>query len=96
MKVKISLVIVFATLVAATWAFGDGFNLVSFPLVPHDNTAQAVFADSMGTGNQVVGGYPAVNSDQVKYFQASNSTWYTAWYKVGGAGPSNVWRGQLS
>lgn len=96
MKVKISLVVVFATLVAATWAFGDGFNLVSWPLIPHDNSTQAVFADSMGNGCQVAGGYPAANSDQVKYFDASTSTWFTAWYKVGGPGPSNQWKGMAT
>ncbi len=96
MKVKISLAVVFATLMAATWAFGDGFNLVSTPLIPHDSGMQAFFADSMGTGCQLTGGYPAASSDQVKWFDAATSIWHTGWYKVGGPGPQNVWQGTLT
>jgi hypothetical protein len=96
MKVKISLVVVFATLIAATWAFGDGFNLVSTPLIPHDSGMQAFFADSMGTGCQLTGGYPATASDQVKWFDTATSIWYSAYYKVGGPGPQNIWQGTLT
>jgi len=95
MKVKISVMVLFATLFAASLAFGDGYNLVSWPLEVSDTAIQAVMADSMGSGCQLAGGYPASNSDQVKYYDAFTSTWYTAWYKVGGPGGSYVWKGNL-
>ena len=95
MKVKISVVVLFATLFAASLALGDGYNLVSWPLEVSDTAIQAVFADSMGTGCQLAGGYPATASDQVKYYDASTSTWYTGWYKIGGPGGSYVWKGTL-
>jgi hypothetical protein len=95
MKVKISVVVLFVTLFAASLAFGDGFNLVGWPLEVSDTSVQAVMADSMGTGSQLTGGYPATSSDQVKYYDAATTTWYTAWYKQGGPGPQNQWKGDL-
>jgi len=96
MKVKISVVVLFATLFAASLAFGDGYNLVSWPLIVDDTAIQPVFADSMGTGCQITGGFPPNASDQVKYYDAFTTTWYTAWYKVGGPGPGNLWAGNLT
>jgi len=93
MKVKISLVVVMVSLVAAACAFADGYNLVAWPLIVADNSAQAVFADSMGNGCQITGGYPAGVSDQIKFWDGT--AWYTAWYKVGGPGGSYVWKGTL-
>lgn len=97
MKVKISLVVVFATLVAVTCAFADGFNLVSWPLVVANDTIQAVMADSMGTGLQLTGGAGQDSSDLVKWFDASTSTWYTAYYNTTGGPPPthNKWLGSL-
>jgi hypothetical protein len=71
----------------------DGFNLVSWPLIPFDTDIQAIFADSLGTGCQLTGGNLAVNSDKVRYKDTSN-TWYMAWYKVSGSGSS--WQGSLA
>jgi hypothetical protein len=96
MKVKISLVVVFATLFAASLAFADGYNLVGWPLEVADTAVQPVMADSMGTGCQLTGGYPATNSDQIKYYDASTTIWSTAWYKQGGPGPQNQWFGTLT
>jgi hypothetical protein len=96
MKVKISLVVLIATLFAAPLAFGQGFNLVGWPLLVADTAIQAVMADSMGTGCQLAGGYPATASDQVKFYDAATTTWSTAWYKQGGPGPQNVWSGDLT
>jgi hypothetical protein len=96
MKVKISLVVLIATLFAAPLAYGQGFNLVGWPLLVADTAIQAVMADSMGTGCQLTGGYPATSSDQVKYFDAATATWYTGWYKVGGPGGSYLWKGTVT
>jgi hypothetical protein len=82
MKVKISLVVVVATLFAAGLAYGDGFNMVSWPLLPHDTSIQAVFADSMGTGCQLTGSFFSYYADLVRYYDASTSTWYSAWYNT--------------
>jgi hypothetical protein len=73
-----------------------GYNLVSWPVEVHSAGPQAVFADSAGTGCQLTGGYPATNADQVKYFDAATSAWFTAWYKVGGPGGSHLWQGNLT
>jgi hypothetical protein len=73
----------------------DGFNLVSWPLVPFDTDVQAVFADSLGAGCQLTGDYPAVEADKVRYKDTSD-TWSMAWYKVGGAPPDYVWKGDLT
>ncbi|MCK4597963.1 hypothetical protein KAU04_07965, partial [bacterium] len=96
MKVKISLVVVLATLMATTLAFGQGFNLVSWPLIVHDTGIQPAFADSMGTGCQITGGFPSAQSDAVEYFNAATELYTSAWYKVGGPGPQNVWQGDLT
>jgi len=95
MKVKISVMVLLVTLFAASLAFGDGYNLVGWPLEVDDTAIQAVMADSMGTGCQLTGGFPAANSDQVKYYDGLG-TWYTSWYKVGGPGPQNTWIGNLT
>ena len=92
MKVKISLVVVFATLVAATWAFGDGFNMVSWPLLPHNTSIQAAMADSMGTGCQLTGSFMSFYADLVRYYDASTSTWYTGWYST----TLSAWQGDLT
>ena len=73
-----------------------GYNLVSWPVEVHSDDIQAVFADSGGGGCQLTGGFPAVNSDQVKYYDAATGLWHTAWYKVGGPGPGNLWTGDLA
>ena len=73
----------------------DGFNLVSWPLIPFDSDIQAIFADSLGSGCQLTGDYPAANADKVRYKDTTDS-WYMAWYKVGGPGPSYVWIGDLA
>jgi hypothetical protein len=96
MKVKISLVVLIATLFAAPLAFGQGFNLVGWPLEVADTAIQPVMADSMGTGCQLTGGYPAPSSDQVKYYDPATTTWYTAWYKQGGPGGSYLWTGTVT
>jgi hypothetical protein len=91
MKVKISLVVVLATLIGATWAFGDGFNMVSWPLIPHDTLIQPVFADSMGTGCQLTGSFMSYYSDLVRYYDASTSAWSTGWYNT-----TTGWQGDLT
>jgi hypothetical protein len=96
MKVRICLAVVLATLVAATWAWGDGFNLTSWPLIVHSTAIQDVFADSMTTGCQLTGGYPSAVSDEVSYYDAFTGGSFIAWYKVGGPGPQNVWQGNLT
>jgi hypothetical protein len=93
MKVKISVVVLFATLLAASLAFGDGFNLVSWPLDVADTAIQPVMADSMGSGVQITGGNVASLSDLVRYYDAATSTWYQAWYRTLGAGN---WTGTLT
>jgi hypothetical protein len=84
MKVKISVVVLFVTLFAASLVFADGYNLVGWPLEVDDTSVQAVMADSMGSGCQLTGGFPGTGSDQVKYYDPATTTWYTAWYKQGG------------
>jgi hypothetical protein len=96
MKVKISVVVLFVTLFAASLVFADGYNLVGWPLEVDDTSVQAVMADSMGSGCQLTGGFPGTGSDQVKYYDPATTTWYTAWYKQGGPGPQNVWQGDLT
>ena len=73
-----------------------GYNLVSWPVEVFSSEMQVVFADSGGTGCQLTGGYPAANSDQVKYYDAATEIWQTAWYKVGGPGGSHLWKGDLA
>jgi len=73
-----------------------GYNLISWPVEVHGDDIQAVFADSGGSGCQLTGGFPAANSDQVKYYDAALGTWYTAWYKIGGPGASYLWLGDLA
>ncbi len=90
MKVKISLVVVLATLIGAATAFGAGFNLVGWPLLPHDTSIQAVFADSMGTGCQLTGAMGAAGSDKVNY-SPDGASWLTAWYRTVGG-----WQGTLT
>jgi hypothetical protein len=96
MKVKISLVVVMAILVAASGAFATGYNLISQPLVPSSDTISCVMGDSICTGSQVTGGNNQAASDEVKYFDANTSTFYTGWWKTGGAGPDFLWRGDLT
>ena len=88
MKVRISLVVVLTTLVAATWAWGDGFNDVSWPLIVPDTHPQAVFADSMGEGCQLAGAKRLTGSDYVTNWDGSN--WVTCWYKSTDVPP--VWK----
>jgi hypothetical protein len=90
MKVKISLVVVLATLIGATMTFGAGFNLVGWPLLPHDNSIQAVFADSMGSGCQLTGAMVPTLSDKVNY-SPDGTSWLTAWYRTVGG-----WQGTLT
>jgi hypothetical protein len=73
----------------------DGWDMVSWPLIPFDTDIQAVFAESLGYGCQLTGGYPAAKSDKVLYKDLAD-TFYTAWYKEGGTVPSNIWCGDLS
>jgi hypothetical protein len=96
MKVKISLVVVLATLVATSCVFADGYNMVSWPLIPADTAIQPVMADSMGNGLQLSGGNTALTSDQIKYFDGV-ATWYTAWYKDSTPPPGPLgWKGDLT
>jgi len=110
--IRIVAIVVFAALLAASATAQENtasnpeefdtylyhsYNLVSWPFVlPPDISTQSVFADSTGTGCQLTGGYPAGASDQVKFFDCSDDSWYTAWYKVGGPGESDVWKGDLT
>jgi hypothetical protein len=96
MKVKISVVVLFATLLAASLAFGDGYNLVSWPLIPFDTGIQAVMADSMGQGVQITGGNNPTQSDGIKWFDPNTASYLTAWYKTGGPGPDFLWKGTLT
>jgi hypothetical protein len=80
MKVRIFLVVVLATLFATTWAYGQGYNLISWPLILHDTSIQAAFADSMGTGCQLTGGVGAPVSDKVLEYVAG--TYNTSWYRT--------------
>jgi hypothetical protein len=96
MKVKISLVVVLATLVATSCVFADGYNMVSWPLIPADTAIQPVMADSMGNGVQLTGGNTSLTSDQIKYFDGI-SIWYTAWYKSSTPPPGALgWKGDLT
>jgi hypothetical protein len=90
-KRVILLAVPLAILIAAGWAFADGYSLVSWPCFG-SQTVSNVFDDGIG-GNQLTGGHPAANSDMVRYFDGV--TWLTAWYKVGGPGPQHVWTGNL-
>jgi hypothetical protein len=92
MKVKISVVVLFTTLLAASLAFGDGYNLVSWPLLVADTAIQAVMADSMGTGVQITGGNVATYSDLVRYYDPATTIWYQAWYRS----LSQAWVGNLT
>jgi hypothetical protein len=96
MKVKISLVVLLTTLVAASGAFATGFNLISQPLVPSNDTVSCVMGDSICTGSQITGGNNSAAADEVKYFDAATETFTNAWYKTGGPGPDFLWRGTLT
>jgi hypothetical protein len=73
-----------------------GYNLFSLPVEVFSTAPQVVFADSLGTGCQLTGGYPATNADQIKYYDAATTSWHTAWYKIGGPGGSFLWKGDLT
>ena len=75
-------------------AFGDGFNLVSWLCFGSQNISTVFTVDETG-GCQLTGGFPAPNSDQVKYFDAATLALYTTWYKAGGPGPTNIWYNTL-
>lgn len=96
MKVKISLVVVMAILVAASGAFATGYNMISSPLVPSNDTISCVMGDSICTGSQITGGNNQAASDEVKYYDASTGTFYTGWWKTGGPGPDFLWQGNLT
>jgi len=82
MKVKISLVVMFAALLAAGLAYGDGYNMVSWPLIPHDTSIQACFADSMGEGLQLTGGPDINSSDLVRFYNTATGQYLTSWYNT--------------
>jgi hypothetical protein len=73
-------------------AFG-GHNLVSWPLLPHDTAIQAVMADSLGQGCQLTGDAVPIGSGRGGYWDASNGTWFTAWYQTSAP---NTWKGTLT
>jgi len=90
MKVRIFLVVMVATLFAAPLAFADGYNLISWPLIPHDTTIQAAFADSMGTGCQLTGGVGAPLSDKVLSYVGGS--YVTSWYRT----TTKMWIGTVT